>query len=158
LAVDGPAAALLLTSVTLVSLDSADDYETREQNAEMLAVLGTLVYGAGAPTVHLFHRQPWHALGSLGMRVALPAFGGGIGMGLAQCPPPTGDYGNCGVGELFFGAAVGALAAIAVDASLVAWESPKVSARPATSTGAHIGLSPVVSTDGHRELRLFGTF
>lgn len=153
LAVDGPAAALWLTSIALLSIDDPAGSEGREQTAESLAIVGAIGYGAGAPTVHLFHRHPWHALGSLGMRAALPALGGAVGLGLASCPPASGDYGNCGMGELIIGAATGALVAIALDTSVLAWESP----RRGTNAGARLGISPVVST-GRRELRVFGTF
>lgn len=151
LAVDVPAAALWLTSIAL--FDDPTGHEGQEQTAEGLAIVGAIGYGAGAPTVHLVHRHPWHALGSLGMRAALPALGGAVGLGMAACPPPSGDYGNCGMGGLIIGAATGALVAIALDTSVLAWESPRGRAK----TGARLGISPVVST-GRRELRIFGTF
>lgn len=150
---DAGVVALGTTSLVLVSSDW-ENYEEREQAAELLFFVGAVVYGAGPPTIHLGHRQPWQALGSLGLRVALPAIGGASGLSLATCPHPGEEYGNCGMLELMIGASTGAVVAMVLDASLLAWESPKSGER----SGTQLGVTPVMSRDGRRELRVFGTF
>ena len=120
-----------------------------------LSLLSAAVYLAGAPTVHLLHHRSLRALGSFGLRIALPVVGGMLGSATATCPPPTGDYGNCGVGELVLGAGVGFVLAIALDAGALAWDEPK---RKEPSS-ARWGLGPTISSDGKRgEVRVFGTF
>ncbi len=123
--------------------------------ANVMATLGAAGYLAGAPTLHFIHDRPARALGSFGLRVSLPILGGALGSGLATCPPPRGDYGNCGLAELIVGVSAGALAAIVLDGSLLAWE-PARAASPAT---ARLGFAPLLSSDGKRgELRVFGNF
>jgi hypothetical protein len=146
LALDGGAVTLQLFAVTMAMNDS--------NAAGGVALAGAAVYGLGAPVVHLVHDRPWHGLASLGIRGALPVLGGLAGLELATCPPPSGDYGNCGVGELLLGAAGGALVAMALDATLLGWE-PRPVERQA---GLRLGLAPIVSNDGRRELRLVGSF
>jgi hypothetical protein len=120
-----------------------------------LSLLSAAVYLAGAPTVHLLHHRSLRALGSFGLRIALPVVGGMLGSATATCPPPTGDYGNCGTGELVLGAGVGFVLAIALDAGALAWDEPK---RKEPSS-AQWGLVPTISSDGKRgEVRVFGTF
>ena len=102
----------------------------------------------------MIHDRPWQALGSLGLRGSLPIVGGAIGLGSATCPKPGQEYGNCGLGELIIGAAAGAVLAMALDDSLLAWKQPRADA----PVQARLSLAPVVSTDGRRELRVFGTF
>jgi hypothetical protein len=163
LAVDGGAAALGITAVVLGSMEdscdtdtcSAEPNATREGAALALGIASGVGYGAGAPTVHLLHGRPWHALGSFGLRAGLPVLGGGIGLLLAPCPPPQGDYGNCGGGLMMLGIGAGVFAAIALDANLLAEEPPE-SEKSAT---AQWSLAPVVSNDGKGgEFHVFGTF
>ncbi len=149
LAVDGGALALGVTALFVKG-----DTQRSEDVASGLAIAGGVAYGAGAPTLHLLHDKPWHALGSFGMRGALPALGAVLWSATVTCPPPGQEYGKCGTGPLIFGAAAGALVAMALDATLLRWERPRVEAQ----SQASLGLAPVVSTNGGRELRLVGTF
>jgi hypothetical protein len=121
-----------------------------------LATVGGAGYVLGAPALHFMHERPAAAAGSLGLRLVLPVLGGLIGSGLAQCPPPPPqDYGNCGLPELVMGVGVGSLAAIAVDAGVLAWAPVKEEAPAAP----RLGFAPVISNDGKRgEVRVFGTF
>ncbi len=153
-AIDAGAAALGIASIALLSTAGSENYEEREQTAQLLALVGAIAYGAGPPIVHLSHRQPWQALGSLGLRASLPVIGGASGLALATCPHPGEEYGNCGMFELFIGASTGAVLAMVLDASVLAWESPRAGAR----SGRQLGLAPIVTGDGRRELRVFGTF
>jgi hypothetical protein len=155
LAVDAGVSAAWLAAIALESADGdVSGYERRETMAQGLMIAGGVGYMAGGPTTHWLHGRRWQALGSFGMRGSLPVVGGLIGLNAATCPPPTGDYGNCGLPELLLGAAAGAVVAMALDASLFAWETPKQDQKPQ----ATLGLSPVLSSDGRRELRVFGTF
>lgn len=154
LAVDAGVSAAWLTSIALLSSDESTGYERRETTAQALMIAGGIGYMAGGPTTHWLHDRKWQALGSFGMRGGLPVVGGLIGLNAATCPPPRGDYGNCGLPELLLGAAAGAVVAMALDASLFAWETPREDRKPQ----ATLGLSPVLSSDGRRELRVFGTF
>jgi hypothetical protein len=154
LAVDAGASAAWLTSIALLSSDESSGHERRETTAQALMIAGGVGYMAGGPTTHWLHGRKWQALGSFGMRGGLPVVGGLIGLNAATCPPPNGDYGNCGLPELLLGAAAGAVVAMALDASLFAWETPREDGKPQ----ATLGLSPVLSSDGRRELRVFGTF
>ena len=156
LSVDAGASAMWLTSIALLSVDDSTvaGSERRETTAGALMVAGGVAYMAGGPTTHWLHGRRWQALGSVGLRGGIPVLGGLIGLNAATCPPPTGDYGNCGLPELLLGAAAGAVVAMALDASLFAWETPRQDRKPQ----ATLGLSPVLSSDGRRELRVFGTF
>lgn len=154
LAIDAGVSAAWLTSIALVSDGDPSSHERRETTAQALMIAGGIGYMAGGPTTHWLHDRKWQALGSFGMRGGLPIVGGLIGLNAATCPPPTGDYGNCGLPELLLGAAAGAVVAMALDASLFAWETPRKDQKPQ----ATLGLSPVLSSDGRRELRVFGTF
>lgn len=154
LAVDAGASAAWLTSMALLSSDESSGYERRETTAQVLMIAGGVGYMAGGPTTHWLHGRKWQALGSFGIRGGLPVVGGLIGLNAATCPPPHGDYGNCGLPELLLGAAAGAVVAMALDASLLGWETPQTDRQPK----ATLGISPVVSSDGRRELRVFGTF
>lgn len=150
LTVDG--AALSLAAAALVT--ASGDTQQGEDWATRLVIAGTVAYGAGGPAVHLVHDRPWAALGSLGMRGALPILGAVAWRGAVTCPPPGEEYGSCGTGPILFGLAAGAVAAMALDATLLAWDRPEREAAP----GARLGLAPVISRDGQRELRLVGTF
>jgi hypothetical protein len=152
LAVDGGALAF---SVAAAGVDSSDSPGGSENLTQALLLGAVVGYGAGGPAIHLVHGHPWKALGSLGLRGGLPVLGGAIGLASATCPPPDGgDYGNCGLGELIMGAAAGVVIALVIDDGFLTWEKP---ARDEVSQ-ARLGVTPVVSSDGRRELRVFGTF
>jgi hypothetical protein len=150
LTVDGGAMALSLAAFA----SATSDAPRNEGLTGGLLVAGMIGYGAGAPAIHLLHDRPWHALGSFGLRGSLPVVGGALGLAAATCPPPNGDYGNCGASQLLAGAVAGAVLAMLIDDSLLAWDRPHRDAKPQ----ARLGLTPVVSIDGSRELRVYGTF
>jgi hypothetical protein len=120
---------------------------------ESLAWTPAVAFAVGGPVIHLVHREPWRALGSLGLRGGLPALGGAFGIGiLANCPPPDGEYGSCGLGEFAVGVALGVLAASLIDGFALARES-------AGARDVALSISPFVSSDGSTgELRLQGRF
>jgi hypothetical protein len=77
-------------------------------------------YLLAPPIIHLAHGRPLVALGSLGMRVALPI--GGLYVADAACADH--DYERCG-DELAAGIGIGMLAAMAIDAAALSWETPE---------------------------------
>jgi hypothetical protein len=149
LSVDGGAVALGVASGAAYGGDG-----NSEALGGALLLSAAVGYAAGGPVVHLIHHQNWQALGSLGLRAGLPIVGGAMGLGSATCPPPTGDYGNCGAGGLILGTAAGVLLAMVLDDSLLAWEPQRQDA----DQHAQLSLAPVIASDGRRELRLLGTF
>jgi hypothetical protein len=150
---DAGVVVLGINSLALASSDSVN-YEEKQQTAELLLFVGAVVYGAGPPVVHLAHRQPWQALSSLGLRVALPAVGAGAGLSMASCSESGENSGECGLAAAILGTAIGAVGAMVLDASLLAWEPPKTRER----SGTQLGLAPIMTSDGRRELRVVGTF
>lgn len=134
------------TIAILVLADGSDRGNT-------LALVPAAGFVLGGPTIHLVHHEPWRALGSLGLRAGLPVIGGAMGIGVfATCPPPEGDYGSCGLGELVVGTALGIVAASLIDGGALARESAK-------PRGLALSISPFISADGTtRELRLRGEF
>jgi hypothetical protein len=138
LALDGGALALVVFGLN-------QDAENEE-----IAYLGLLAYVFGGPGVHLAHERPGAMLGSFGMRVGAPLLGAGIGAASADCSA-RGDF--CGVGEVAAGFLLGAGAAIAIDAAVLARETrhEPVAERPR--------LTPRIAiTPERRALVLSGTF
>ncbi|HEY0465821.1 MAG TPA: hypothetical protein VGC79_16525, partial [Polyangiaceae bacterium] len=118
---DAASVGLLLGGVQASGGYGFYDNDTR-LSANVMVTMGPAGYLAGAPTLHFIQKRPLSAIGSQGLRATLPVLGGAAGLGLAHCPPPAGqDYGNCGIGELVLGVGAGALAAIILDATLLAW-------------------------------------
>jgi hypothetical protein len=145
LALDGT---LLVGSVVLLHLGS----DTNSDVIDTLAWTPAIAFVTGGPAIHLFHGEPWRALGSFGLRLGLPVVGGAVGVGLFASCSGTRSDGNCGLGQIVGGFAAGVLAASLIDGLLVARES----ARP---SGVALSLAPFISADGStRELRLRGQF
>lgn len=99
----------------------------RERQQEILVAVATVLFVAGPPTVHLFHREPGKALGSLGLRIGLPVIGALVGERLRPSDVECESYKSDGVGcprrlstGPLVGAGIGAAAAIALDALLLA--------------------------------------
>lgn len=87
---------------------------------EPLWVLGVAGYVLGGPIIHGTHGSFGRAAGSLALRVALPFVAVGAGMLIEDCSD-GGEY--CGLTSLVIGIPVGMLAAIIVDASVLARET-----------------------------------
>jgi hypothetical protein len=151
---DAASVALLIGAIQASGGYGFYESETR-LSANVLMTASLAGYVAGAPALHFIHERPAAAAGSIGLRLILPTLGGLIGSGLATCPPPSGEWGNCGLGELVLGVGAGALAAVAIDAGALSWAPIKAEAPAAP----RLGFAPVISSDGKRgELRVFGTF
>lgn len=80
-------------------------------------ILG-LLYPTASPFIHLAHDQSGKALGSLGLRLALPLLGGLIGFAAHECD--LLGPGPCRAADV--GAVAGVLAATAIDSAWLAWE------------------------------------
>lgn len=119
-----------------------------------LVVIGAAGYVIVPAVIHGSHNRPGAALGSLGLRLALPYLGAIIGPALT-CPSSdhfcSSDNGTIG------GFLVGVAGASAIDASLLAWATPNATA--STSAGQRVGLAPMLSVAGKPAgVRLIGTF
>lgn len=94
----------------------------RTESVEV-AGIGGLVYLLAAPTVHSAHGRGWVGLASGGMRLVTPVLGLWVGAKTAE------NNINGGVNGL----ALGALAAIVVDAAVLAYEPPPEPVAPRAS-------------------------
>ncbi|MGE0324425.1 MAG: hypothetical protein AB7S68_19060 [Polyangiaceae bacterium] len=79
------------------------------------------------PVLHLGHGQPSRAIGSLGLRVALPF----IGMGLGSGQDGNGEDGDAG---LVYGALTGLVVASILDAAWLSWKDERVPVNQALSS------------------------
>ncbi len=127
-------AALLLVSASLIlgsSQSSVDDG---------LARGGILLYGLGAPTIHIFHGRGWLMPLDLGLRVLLAGAGAlaaaslGLLSGLLTFDPGAGF--DRAINGLRWGAITGAVASMSIDAILFARKPapPAPASQPAAST------------------------
>jgi hypothetical protein len=86
--------------------------------------IGLATYLLVAPVIHIAHGEPTRAAGSLGMRVGLLGLGAIIGRGACTDHYSKTEDGDC-LAEIFVGAIVGAVAAEALDAALLAYADKK---------------------------------
>jgi len=108
-------------------------------------------YFIAAPTVHLTHGRPLHALASAGVRLAFPLAGAVVGAQVANCSAQADQF-LCGLGEMAAGAMIGLVVASVFDVAVLSTEtrerqtappsrlsflSPSVAAGP---NGASFGL------------------
>jgi hypothetical protein len=102
-----------------------------------IAVASVTAYWLGGPIVHLAHDRGETSFASLGLRLGAPVVGGLIGTGLAAlAPDDDGDEYVVGIG---LGVLAGVTGAVALDASLLAWEPDDEAAAPSAS-GWHPAL------------------
>jgi hypothetical protein len=101
-------------------------------------ILGSLSFALGGPSIHIANGRPLAALGSFGLRLALPFIGMAAGvdhdMDKEGCgtQPDTGDESSSCDDSTILGGLLGAAVASAFDASLVAYElrrHPRYTAR-----------------------------
>lgn len=98
----------------------------------LMASAGT--YLLGGPIVHAAHGNWGRAAGSLGLRLGLPLAGGLAGAALAQCR--QGEW-FCGYAEVGMGTLIGIVAAVTIDASVLAREP--VTKAPALVPAVSVG-------------------
>jgi hypothetical protein len=112
-------------------------------------------YLLGGPIVHAAHGNWAKAGGSLALRAGLPVAGAYLGAGAQNCSQSGGDM--CGLGGALTGIAVGGLAAIVIDAALLAHDTVPTSERRVDK--ASIRITPML---GHAEapkgLQVAGVF
>jgi hypothetical protein len=144
-----------LTAISLLALSSG--IQDEHQNASTLALSAGLgFYVLGAPLVHAANGQTGKGVGSLGLRVGAPLVGllGGLATGAAFCPgerPGSNSAHICPIAHGALGFLLGSVAAILVDASVLA--KKEVSARPSVSFAPF-----VVPTSGGSSFGLAGAF
>jgi hypothetical protein len=107
-----------------------------------LGYAGLGLYVLGGPVVHLAHRNPGRAAGSLALRVGGPILGGAVG-----CAADGNDGGVGCLGGLALGVFLGTLSAVVIDAAALAhepvskptarWRAPK----PRVSVAADLTLT-----------------
>lgn len=124
---------------------------TNEANVLPAVGLGTYLFGG--PIVHATHGNWGRSAASLGMRTAIPVATGALVYAVNNCESPSnedaGTDGWCELGRAvgaLFGGMVGATVAVALDASLLAWEheEPRPQFAPAlgvTKTSAWLGVA-----------------
>lgn len=145
----------LITAGAMVQDGNSHSQDGNRMLGTSLMLTGLAGYVAGAPIMHFGKRQPGRGLGSIAMRVSLPFVGGVIGAESASCHASSDESGYCGVGEAALGVGLGALTAIALDASVLAWAPMKEEG----NAEASFGFAPVIAKDGKSaELRVFGRF
>ena len=99
-------------------------------------------YFIAAPTVHLTHGRPMHALASVGVRLAFPIAGAIVGAQLANCSAQSDHLNLCGLSEIGMGILIGTVVASAFDMAVLSTETRE---RPAATPSRLSFLSPSVS-------------
>jgi hypothetical protein len=119
------------------------------------------VYALGAPIVHAAHGRGGAALGSFGLRLALPLVAGGVMYALTdrRCGEGSGDW--CGLGSVIYGilgAGAGMITASLFDAFAIARES--VPSARATAARKPFTLTPSAHVDPRGDVMVgaFGSF
>jgi hypothetical protein len=105
----------------------------RSTNTTSLLELGATTYLIGAPLIHLVHDRGKAALGSLGLRIALPVIGGLIA---GRVSGSCSDYCSDNDTAIFLGVLTGLVSATVIDAVFLADADPKPSA-------THLAVTPL---------------
>lgn len=105
--------------------------------SEVPLVVGAGAYAIGAPIVHLAHREPWRAAGSLGLHLGLPILVGDVVARIdpTRCPGHgEDDDHDCSeqLGRMGVGVAAAMSVASAVDAVLLGYKTEPVYERAVT--------------------------
>jgi hypothetical protein len=143
LAMDAAWVGLLGIAVTAIAVDPAFNDEGAPNAVAIIAMVPAVpTYLFGAPIVHAAHGHWDRAGASLALRIGAPIVLGylGSGLGTLTCPGKASDTSNyhCVNGATGAGAIAGLVAAISLDAALLARE--RVPNRPSAG-----GWSPTVS-------------
>ena len=112
LAADGAALALVATAISL------EQRQGSPSSALAYGALGT--YALGGPIIHLIHQNYGRSAASVGMRVGGPIVLGALGAAAEDCGNHGGEF--CGLGGALLGASLGVVAAVAVDAAVLAYD------------------------------------
>lgn len=129
LAADGAALTLSVASIAL-----SDASSDAPSTALGWGAFGT--YALGAPVLHVVHGNPGRGFASVGLRLGGPIVLAFLGASAESCN--GGDF--CGFGGALVGVTTGILAAIAIDAALLAYDdAPEANA---AVPRFQLGLSP----------------
>jgi hypothetical protein len=114
-----------------------------EELGGFLVVSSVGGYFLGAPIVHASKGNWGRAAGSLALRTGAPILLGGIGAGLENCSDE--DF-TCGLAGALVGGALGIVAAIVLDAAVLARDTIEVQPKFLPTAGIHrngawLGLS-----------------
>jgi hypothetical protein len=126
-----------------------------EHTRDPLLVAGVGTYALGGPAVHLAHAGVGRALGSLALRAGLPIGGAFVGMALGTASDHSGDA----IAGGLVGFGLGLVGAVAIDASLVAWEEGTPKPRDAAPPPKPLAFAPSVAVTPHgASLGVVGAF
>lgn len=114
-------------------------------NSEGLGYVSLGTYLVGSPIVHLAHGEPLRALGSLGLRAAVPTISGFVAVGI------SGEKGLGGLFPAAIGVGIGAAVAMVIDDVLLAQHE----VRPEPTIAFSPGFDPFKK---EATLNLSGTF
>jgi hypothetical protein len=113
---------LVSDAISVVLLAAAVDSGGDEDGVQGgLAGIGILGYAVGAPLVHAGHGHAGKALGSVSLRIVAPIAGAFVGFGMADCDGYDQES-YCGLDAAAEGFLLGALAAVVIDAGVIANE------------------------------------
>ncbi len=157
--VASPARAAVVSPITTPDVAPERDKEEHWYGWQVLAadaagILGTaacvsfsnadaciIPYFIAAPTVHLTHGRPMHALASVGARLAFPIAGAIVGAQVANCSARSDQF-LCGLSEMAVGALIGTVVASVFDMAVLSTETRE---RPAATSSRLSFLSPNVT-------------
>ena len=138
--------------VALGALGGAAIAGLHDKAALGVIVPAAVVFDLGGPTIHWLHHRRGIAAASFGVRAGVPLVGVLIGNAFAHCERGASSCSNRGAG---YGALAGFAAAIALDASLLAWDAPKSPPRPSIGLAWAPTFTPL---DGGAAAGVVGTF
>jgi hypothetical protein len=120
-----------------------------------MGAVGVLGYALGAPLVHVGHGHAGKALASVSMRIVAPIAGAFVGFGMADCDGHDAES-YCDLDAAAEGFLLGALAAVVIDATVIANEDVRPSP-PRVETGFRLVPDVRVRND-RAQVSLAGTF
>jgi hypothetical protein len=155
LSTDGAAFSLLVLGGSLISNDNTDSGVVV---TDSFVILSAASYALGGPIVHAAHQNWGTAAASLGLRVGLPLTGILIGSAADRCGA-NNDSDVCGAVGPGIGALLGIGAAIAIDATTLAYDQVSLASAATTRQPLAAISAPFVVADAHRTmLGVMGTF
>ena len=138
------------SSLAVLAIGGAVDDSTA---TPILMTLGGTGYALGGPIIHLVHDDGLEALGSFGLNLGMPIVAGVIAGLITQAVGASNSaFSDFELGFIYYGAPVGALAAIVLDGLLLSDDDAPAAASQA---GFGLGLAPTRHGFG---LSLGGTF
>jgi len=112
-----------------------------------LAILGLGAAALGPPIVHWAHGNVGKGFGSFGLMMGGPIVGA-IGGGVIACAGDAckGEMGGLGaLAGMLIGGLVGGVASVAIDSSVLAYDTPKKDSFPARTEPSALRMTPTVA-------------